>query len=135
MKNYSTSIDYHKTVAEISALLGRFGASSILVEYEERKPVRLFFRVTVNNREIPFRMPCNWKGILIVLQRESKLPSKQRTEDQALRVGWRCIKDWVEAQLSFVESEMVQLHQVFLAYSVTENGTSLSDEFDKKLLN
>lgn len=113
MKNYTTTIDYHKTVAEISSLLGQFGASSILVEYEEKKPVRLFFKLSINNMEVPFKLPCNWEGILAVIQRESKLPSKQRTQDQALRVGWRCIKDWTEAQLAFVESEMVLLHQVF----------------------
>lgn len=135
MKNYTTTIDYHKTVSEISALLGQFGASSILVEYEERKPVRLYFKVIINNREVPFRLPCNWQGILAVLQRESKLPAKNRTQDQALRVGWRCIKDWVEAQLSFVESEMVMLHQVFLPYAVSENGTTMGEEFERKLLN
>jgi hypothetical protein len=135
MKNYTTSIDYMKTVGEIYAILGSAGAKMIMVEHEDRKPVRVFFSLEIGNKTIPYRLPCNWEGILIVLQRESKLPSKMRTPDQALRVGWRCIKDWIESQLAFVESEMVQLHQVFLPYAVDDNNRTVCENFETKLLN
>lgn len=137
MKNYSTSIDYHKTVSEIMQILGQAGAKSIQVEYNETEkyPTTLFFHLSVNNRIVPYRLHCNYEGILVLIQRESKLPVKQRNSQQALRVGWRCIKDWVEAQLAFVESEMVMLHQVFLPYAVMNSeGNTNMEVFNKLLL-
>jgi hypothetical protein len=34
-------------------------------------------------------------------------------------VSWRLINDWVEAQMTIVETTMVQLEQVFLPYVIT----------------
>jgi hypothetical protein len=40
-------------------------------------------------------------------------------------VAWRITKDWVEAQLAIIESQMVTTAQVFLPYAVTSNGQTL----------
>lgn len=45
----------------------------------------------------------------------NKLPVN-RMHEQAVRVGWRIIRDWVRAQCAIIESEMVTLEQVFLPY-------------------
>jgi len=44
---------------------------------------------------------------------------------QAERVAWRIVKDWVEAQLAILESEMVHLDEIFLPYMVNNNGQTV----------
>lgn len=58
------------------------------------------------------------------------------TEAQALRVGWRIVKDWVQAQMAIVESELAKMVQVFLPYAVTKQGNTLYEmiQSDTKLL-
>jgi hypothetical protein len=48
-----------------------------------------------------------------------------RTLEQALRVSWRILKDWVEAQIAIVETKMVQIEQVFLPYAIMPDGRML----------
>ncbi|WP_189339127.1 hypothetical protein [Williamsia muralis] len=38
---------------------------------------------------------------------------KYQTPEHALRVAWRITKDWVEAQLAIIETQMVTPAQVF----------------------
>ena len=52
---------------------------------------------------------------------------RYRSQEQALRVSWRIIKTWVEAQMAIVETKMVTLDQVFLPYVVTDSGQTLYD--------
>ena len=49
--------------------------------------------------------------------------------DQAERVAWRIVKDWVEAQMAILESEMVQLDQIFLPYMVNDNGQTVFEVY------
>jgi hypothetical protein len=70
------------------------------------------------------------------MKKSSKVPRSLCTEEQALRVGWRIIKDWVEAQMAIVESELAGVAEVFLPYAVTKSGTTLYKhiETDGRLL-
>jgi hypothetical protein len=50
--------------------------------------------------------------------RRDKVPTKFQTPEHAERVTWRIIKDWVEAQMALIRTEMVTLDQVMLPYMV-----------------
>ena len=41
------------------------------------------------------------------------------------RISWRILKDWIEAQLALIETEMVSLDQVLLPYMTTDTGHSV----------
>ena len=53
------------------------------------------------------------------------MPRSFRTPAQALRVSWRIVKDWVEAQMAIVDTKMVTLDQVFLPYVIMPDGRTL----------
>ena len=42
---------------------------------------------------------------------------------QARRTGWRNIKDWIDAQIALIETEMVTVQEVFLPYVVMGENT------------
>ncbi len=47
---------------------------------------------------------------------------KKKIGEQAGRVAWRIIKDWVDAQMAIVETEMVTIEQVFLPYMLMKDS-------------
>ena len=48
--------------------------------------------------------------------------AKARRE-QAFRTAWRIIKDWGEAQLALLETEMVDFEEVFMPYILSGRET------------
>lgn len=67
------------------------------------------------------KLPANAAAVQAVLQRQ-----KVKCDyEQAERVAWRIIKDWVEAQMAILESQMVQMDEIFLPYMVDKQGQTL----------
>jgi hypothetical protein len=48
-------------------------------------------------------------------------------EQQAVRTAWCVVKDWVEAQMALVETQMLTSQQVFLPYALMSDGRTLSE--------
>lgn len=123
--NYTTQIDAFKTISEIQQLLAKAGASAVLSDYDQNGYiVALSFKIKLNDNELTFRLPTDWRPVLQVLEQQN-IPRKLQTQEQALRVAWRITKDWVQAQVAFIETMMVTTAQVFLPYAVTQDGKSL----------
>ena len=74
---------------------------------------------------IQFRLPAEVAPVAYIMEHDGDIPRGLRTPEQARRVAWRIIKDWVEAQMAIVATKMVTLPQVFLPYAVNKNGQTL----------
>lgn len=123
--NYTTQIKTQKTAGEIQGILAAKGAHSIAIDYENGEPIALTFRLKIGTQDIGFRLPCNWQGVYQVMKNDRKCPASFTKEDQARRVAWRIVKDWVQAQLAIIESGQAQVSEVFLPYAITRNGETL----------
>jgi len=116
--NYSTQIAVEKTTGEIQAKLVKAGAQAVITEYDDEQVLTaLSFRMMCSNTMVSFRLPAQIDRIYVLLQRDNKVPRRLTTRDQAARVAWRIIKDWIEAQLAIVEAEQAQMVEVFLPYA------------------
>jgi len=124
--NYTSKIEASKSVSDIQMILSRKGASRIMMDYEEGIPSAISFQIMVNGNVLSFRLPANWKGVLRVLQNTKGVAKSYQTESHAVRVCWRIIKDWVEAQMAIIEAEQVDLATVFLPYAVMGNGETVA---------
>jgi len=123
--NYTTTISVDKTIGEIQSMLGRHGASGVLVEYgEDREPAAVRFSFTTPTGEVLFKLPARAENILAVFRREG-VPKKYQCIEQAQRTAWRLIKDWIRAQLSLVQAELVELAEVFLPYMTDPSGRTM----------
>ena len=123
--NYTTSIEAIKTVGEIQGILAGHGARSILIDYGEKGSIEaLAFRVLTPQGEIGIRLPVDPESVLKVLTRQN-VPNRFKNRTQATRVAWRIVKDWVEAQMAILETEMVKMEQIFLPYVITKSGRTL----------
>lgn len=148
--NYTTKIDADKTAAEIARCLSAHGAQAVMTEYDpdDSYVTALSFKIILNGQSMGFRLPCDWKPVFAILTKGKRKPaswhsgnrSLQHWESehrlQAVRTAWRIIKDWVEAQMALVETQMVTTEQVFLPYAIMRDGRTLSEhvQSDPKFL-
>jgi len=124
IKNFSTTIAVEKTIAEIEKMLAKYGATKIMKEYDiDGNPTVLIFGIMTDRGEMPIRLPIKVSKILDVFKLQvsnKKLASKfwgtDWAKEQAARVGWRIIKDWLDAQLTLLNIEMVKVEEIFLPY-------------------
>lgn len=126
--NYTTKIDPGRTVGEIQSILAKAGAASVKVDFEKGEPVAVSFLVLVGERLLPFRLPADCEGVYRVLAADRDVPRGLRTREQANRVAWRVVKDWVEAQMAFIQSGQATLAQLFLPHALMPNGRTMYEQ-------
>jgi hypothetical protein len=135
--NYSTTIDVHKTLGEIQKILVAHGARKLMYDYDSNGHVsNLSFSVATPNGERGIRLPANVPAIFEVLKQQKKLGKIKTNPDyaQAERVAWRIIKDWIEAQMAILETQMVQFEEIFLPYMLNGEGHTFFQVYQQKQL-
>lgn len=130
--NYTTKIDADKTAQEIARCLSSHGAQAVLTEYDPENSYvsAISFRIKFGEQVMAFRLPCDWRPVYAILTKGKRKPAPYYTGTrslahwesewrlQAVRTAWRIVKDWVEAQMALVETQMVTTAEVFLPYAV-----------------
>lgn len=129
--NYTTKIDSSKTLAEIQKILASAGASAISIDYDKGRPIGLAFSLAVQGKPMAFRLPARYGAVLKVMKRD-KVEPRYCTEEHALRVAWRIIKDWVAAQMALIDAELADMAEVFMPYVITRTGSTMYEEFQKQ---
>lgn len=131
--NYTTQIQVEKTIAEIEKMLAESGAEKIIKEYDGEGGINsISFMISTEKGRLSFKMPMNVKAVMQVINNQTGeyiggynkrrvIPIKFHNDmDQARRVGWRIIKDWLEAQLALFFLQMVKIEEIFLPYMYNE---------------
>lgn len=122
--NYTTTIAATKTVGEMTEMLVAHGARTVNAEYDAGKPVALSFTIDTQHGVRAYTLPVgDAQPVLQLLKEAGARPRRagQRIDlDQAERVAWRILKDWLEAQLALIETAMVTLDRVMLPYMHTD---------------
>lgn len=141
--NYSTEIDPDKTAGEIATMLRKAGAQAVLTEYDPggNYVSALSFRIDLNGQMLQFRLPTNPEPVLRTLkdqyENSPRVHGRKRWRGpspdhaHAVRVAWRIIKDWTEAQLALIETQMVTAPQAFLQYAVMKDGRTLAERISE----
>lgn len=136
IKNYSIIVPANQSISEIQESLVMHGATSILCEYDsDGKIIVMKFKLVLQDlKSLSFSLPCNWLKFQSVMRGQNI----KRWDDKecCYRVAWRCIRDWVIAQMALYETEMVTIPQIFLPYAITQDGNTLFEQIasDPKLL-
>lgn len=112
--NFTTTITPEKSVGEIGAKLAKAGAKTVSTVFEAGAPTGVHFTINTQFGERSFTLPTNPEGVYQALRKSA--PPRYRSRDQAQRVAWRILKDWIEAQLALIEAGMSTLDEVMLPY-------------------
>ena len=136
LKNHTTTISAEKTIAEIQSILAKHKARAILTEYnEEGNLIALSFKIETPQGTLAIRLPAKEDKVLKVLEIQKRKDSKiKATKEQATKTAWRNIKDWIDAQMALIDTEMVEVEEVFLPYVLNEEGQTLYENFKNKQL-
>lgn len=126
--NYTTSIESEKSISEIQKCLVKHGAHKIVTDYVNGLPSAVTFCLTLNGNMVGFNLPANNSGVLKAMRNDRKVPRHKCNEEQAQRVAWRIVKDWVEAQMAIVQAQLADITEVFLPYAITKNGNTVYKE-------
>ena len=131
--NYTTTVDALKTISEIEIILIKHGASSIMKNCENMSVTGLSFFINTGYATIPVKLPVKIDECLEVLKRE-KLHNKniKATREQAERVAWRILKDWIEAQMALLDIQMVSFQEIFLPYIQTKTGETIYEQLEAR---
>lgn len=124
--NYTTTIAATKTVAEIQTILAKAGAEQVIIRYGKNgEPTALVFELSGEM----YMLPCRHGEVYKMLARTKGVPARLRTTEQASRVAWRIIKDWVEAQVAIISTGMVDAQEVMLPYMLLRDDQTVYDNF------
>jgi hypothetical protein len=127
----TTAISPNKSVSEIQYLLAEYGASAILIEYEEGGIRAVSFKYSTNGQETPYRIPCQWQEIKGLLERKHKRkPYKKNLEYEAKMIAWRQARRWVEAQLAFLQAKQAKFEQLFLSHRLVGPNETLYERLE-----
>lgn len=128
IKNYLTEIPTARTVAEIQQMLGEAGASSISVDYKDKKVAAIKFEIELGDLTLRYVLPCRWQQIHKLLKADKKAIEAMRrhqialSEEHSRAVGWRIVRDWLDSQLALIEAEMVDIQEVMLPFMLAADG-------------
>jgi len=125
IKNYTTGINFMKSIGEIQGCLVAHGAKAIMIDYgQDGIAESLSFMIETSNRVMAFKLPANIAGVQKAMEKQ-RLSTRFTSKDHSARVGWRIVKDWVLAQMAILEAEMVSIDEIFLPYLLTDNKKTL----------
>lgn len=141
--NYTTTVNAMKTIGEIQTLLVKNGARQILTGYDKTGMVEsLSFIIDTEDGAIPFRLPARVEGVeQVLIKMRSRVPEPwqynynevmNKIHAQAQRVAWRCVKDWIRAQLAFIEAGMATIDEAFLPYMLIGENKTIYKELKEK---
>jgi len=132
LANYTTKVPVSRSLQLIQELLVRAGAQSILTDFEQGEAAAISFRIQRGERSLGIRLPGNWRGVLQVMTKDPKVPRSLKRTDQAKRVAWRTVHDWLRAQLAMVEVGNASMEQVMLSYVVAPSGETLYERLERE---
>lgn len=132
--NYTTIIEPEQTIAEIQKMLSKHGVTAMMTEYDGPNVSAVAFRMNVNGRPMSYKLPCNWRAVREVFNKQGIRTVKHRDknlDNQAIRTAWRVMHVWITAQLALVEINMVTIPQIFLPYTIMRDGKTLSERINE----
>jgi hypothetical protein len=141
IKNYASEKPIDSIFAELQHTLGTHGAKQISYDYgDDGKVQGVQFVIKVKDRFIPIKLPARVEKAHAVLKKQwdegiiSHKRGKENTYgyDQAYRVAWRNILDWVQAQMALLEIGMAKMEEVFLPYMQDRQGVTFFERMEKQ---
>lgn len=129
--NYTTKVDVYTTIGAIQGQLVKHGAKKIMQEYDDAgRIMALSFQIDTPNGLRGIKLPANAEPVRRVLAKQKVKCDVEQSE----RVAWRIIKEWVEAQMAILESEMVQMDEIFLPYMLNSKGQTVFEAYQSQQL-
>ena len=126
IKNYTTKVPAVQTVGEIQGILAAHGARKVMMDYDEGGRVTaITFTLECFGNVHAFRLEAKPEGVKAVMAKERS----KCGDEQAERIAWRNLKDWVAAQVALVETEQATMDELFFPKLADMNEWTIYEAF------
>lgn len=137
LKNSYSGASNASIFEAITKSLATHSARRIMFDYDsDGQAVALQFAIEIGRDTLLFRLPARIENVAKLVQRSYRSRGSgiagKKLKDQAYKTAWANIRDWVTAQMALIDSEMVQVEEVFLPYLVVEEGKTLFEQFAER---
>ena len=120
IKYQSTTIDPAKTAGEIAELVRHYGGTRFELRWTDGLLTGIRFAIAAEGiGEVPVRLEAQTEEIQDILYRRSTGAlswDAKRRKEQAYRIAWRQLKDFVEQALLAVETGLFPIGAAFMAH-------------------
>ena len=121
LKNYTSSVPVHQTIADIERLIAQAGATRVQKEFGPSAHVTaLMFTIsTRDGKPFTIRLPADVQPIFVELWKTIRRPrpeTEKRILEQAERTAWRLMRDWTLVQFSLIKLQQREPLEVFLPF-------------------
>lgn len=135
----TTNVPAAKTAAEVEAYLADMGATEVLKTWESGEISGLQLCVPIRGAPAYFSLPVRIEPVFTHLQKKRTPKNRPKNAEkdlsQAIRVAWRQILRWIQAQFAMVDIGMAKTEEIFLPYlKVSPNETVFERYEARKLL-
>lgn len=120
LKNYTTTIDAQKSIAEIVGFLVDIGATGISQQFQNKECVAIQFIVDEKGNSVIYKLTANPDAVYSILIAQRKRVNsevKEKIKVQSFKTAWRIVRDWVHAQCALIKLEQATAMQLFLSYA------------------
>ncbi len=136
VKNYSSGIPINRIFEKLQKSLAEHGAQHIVFDYGTDSKINgMTFVIEAVGRKLPVKLPARVDKAQALLKRqyEEGLIKTRKVLDpeQAYRVAWRNILDWVVAQMALLDIEMAKIEEIFLPYMADPTGKTFFERMEE----
>lgn len=126
IKNYTTKVPAAQTVGEIQGILAAHGARKVMMDYgDDGKVLAVTFALECCGMIRGFRLEAKSEGVISVMQKDRM----KCDPEQAERIAWRNLKDWITAQIALVETEQATMDELFFPKLIDRNERTIYEAF------
>jgi hypothetical protein len=130
--NYTTSVPVSRTITVMQEILAKAGASQVSVTMDGGKPSGMWFVLPTPAGPREFSLPVDVDAVQKRLRSGKQGNRVDARREQAERVAWRIVKDWLEAQVALIEAAMATLDEVMLPYLLVAPDRTLREQWRAK---
>lgn len=112
IKNYSTTVEFEKSIDNVKKLLIAAGAYSVIEKYENREVSGIAFVMPIDNNAMTFQLPARVDDIQKYLIRTRRMGNNNAFK-QAQKVAWKLIHEWIQIQLTMIELDQADPLELF----------------------
>jgi len=131
IKNAQSVMSISKIFDIIKKTLVTHKARHITESYDDNGRINAIeFVLLINGLEYPFRLPARVQAVEKILYTNVFLSKTQK--EQAYRVAWANIRDWIAAQCALIDTQMVKPEEIFLPYMIARDGRTFYEVMNER---
>lgn len=122
MKLKNSQSESKNTFDKIQKILAAHGAKRISYEYNiHGKVIGLTFEIEINGKSASIKLPARLENVSRIMFHGLLSEISESKRDQVYRTAWANIRDWIDAQMAMIDTNMVVIEEIFMPYLYDPN--------------